>query len=513
MSYESARYAWTLLMLSAVNCEYHLASRNGASRPLFGPATPAQTEAVKRLAAAADLMCSLNPSQIGERDWQEELKSCRIRYDGSETATAESVTAWQVEPALPPAGVAGTVDLVQLVEGETKRQLLDPSLCRLEESEVVADWARPRFCADSLQDEYETKALLYERGVVEAIETDQIWTHEGRPVENSFFGVVKAESKGIAKKSRKAIRKLRAIWHMVPSNSLPAVILGDLDLLPNPAQWNAMHLHSLEVILITAKDRSSYFNAFVLPAAWRGGFALVGVAPAEMLSGCKLRGMVKLASRVPSMGWKSAVGLTQAGHRSMIRLAHRLVSSVAAICQEQDEFGHEVEDDDFEVLIAPFADDDQRPLEGRDSCRSSQGSEVSDCEVSSGSVSDVDELSEADQEIVFDPAIPLSREIRRDRPSPFSGDEASHSAWAAYIDDWAQKEIYDSWETAEPHVGTISDWSAAVEERYSPRQWNAPGVKAKDVNRQPVGKVLGITTHGILGRRDLPPGYATGIIV
>ncbi len=137
MSYESARYAWTLSMLSAVNYECHLASRNAASRPLFGPATPTQAEAVKRLAVAADLMCSLNPSQIGERDWQEELKSCRISYDGSEAAVAESVTAWQVEPALPQAGIAGTVDLVRLLEGDTKRQVLDPSLCRLEESEVV----------------------------------------------------------------------------------------------------------------------------------------------------------------------------------------------------------------------------------------------------------------------------------------------------------------------------------------------------------------------------------------
>ncbi len=163
----------------------------------------------------------------------------------------------------------------------------------------------------------------------------------------------------------------------------------------------------------------------------------------------------------------------------MIRLARRLASPVSAVCQEQDEFVHEAQDDDFEVLIALFAGGDQRPLERRDGCESYRGSETSDCGVSSGGVSNGGEWSEAEQEIVFDPAIPLSREMRRDRPSPFDGEEASHSAWAAYIDDWAQKEIYDSWETAEPHVGTVSDWSAAVEERYSPRQWNAPGVTAR----------------------------------
>ncbi len=34
----------------------------------------------------------------------------------------------------------------------------------------------------------------------------------------------------------------------------------------------------------------------------------------------------------------------------------------------------------------------------------------------------------------------------------------------------------------------------------------------KNINRQPVVKLLGVVAHGILGRRDAPPGYATGVI-
>ncbi len=64
VSYKSGRYAWTMLMVAAVNCEYHLATRNGAAGSL-GPPRKVQYEAVKRLAVAADVMCALNPSQIG----------------------------------------------------------------------------------------------------------------------------------------------------------------------------------------------------------------------------------------------------------------------------------------------------------------------------------------------------------------------------------------------------------------------------------------------------------------
>ncbi len=37
VSYKSGRYAWTLLMVAAVNCEYHLATRNGATGNLGPP--------------------------------------------------------------------------------------------------------------------------------------------------------------------------------------------------------------------------------------------------------------------------------------------------------------------------------------------------------------------------------------------------------------------------------------------------------------------------------------------
>ncbi len=125
VSYKSGRYAWTMLMVAAVNCEYHLATRNGATGSLgLGLARPVQYEAVKRLAVAADVMCALNPSQIGARDWAAELNASKIAYDGSESCVTERVTAKQIEAGLPPPGLAASVDILPLVDEPTRQALL-----------------------------------------------------------------------------------------------------------------------------------------------------------------------------------------------------------------------------------------------------------------------------------------------------------------------------------------------------------------------------------------------------
>ena len=92
-SYESARYAWVLLMTTTINYQYSLGSSSQRTKPLHGPATVVQMEAAKRLAVAADLMCSLNPGQVTIKDFENDLKKSRIGYDGSEVQIAEKVTA------------------------------------------------------------------------------------------------------------------------------------------------------------------------------------------------------------------------------------------------------------------------------------------------------------------------------------------------------------------------------------------------------------------------------------
>ncbi len=67
-------------------------------------------------------------SKMGDIDWSEDLTATGLSYTGEEVCTAEEVTYEQIEPALPPAGVAASIPLLPLLEGETRRCVADPSL-------------------------------------------------------------------------------------------------------------------------------------------------------------------------------------------------------------------------------------------------------------------------------------------------------------------------------------------------------------------------------------------------
>ena len=84
------------------------------------------------------------------------------------------------------------------------------------------------------------------------------------------------------------------------------------------------HLHALEVLLVSTCDRTSFCNILPLPGCWRGCFALVGAVDAKDLPGCPLNGGVFLASCVPCVGWKGAVGIWHQAHRSMLLFSKRL---------------------------------------------------------------------------------------------------------------------------------------------------------------------------------------------
>ena len=86
-----------------------------------------------------------------------------------------------------------------------------------------------------------------------------------------------------------------------------------------------MQLESLEMVFITTRDRASYFNIFRMPEIWRGGFALTGHLQGDQLPGCTRTGKVVLCSVTPSMGWKSAVGLTHEAHRPILTFGKQSV--------------------------------------------------------------------------------------------------------------------------------------------------------------------------------------------
>ena len=104
------------------------------------------------------------------------------------------------------------------------------------------------------------------------------------------------------------------------------------------------------------------------------------------------------------------------------------------------------------------------------------------------------------------PTLPLEFELRKDRPCPISGHCGDSAAWAIYIDDLAEEEVFtvSDLETLE---GTASETMRAMDEQYGPEEWNCPGSDAKSIGRASEAKLSGVQTDGLLGRRDTPPGY------
>ena len=244
---------------------------------------------------------------------------------------------------------------------------------------------------------------------------------------NGYFSVVKAESKDVEPDADE-VRKLRGIWHLVPSNSVQTCIPGDIALLPNPMAWGHMHLEVLEIILITTRDRSSYFNLFFLPPCWRGGFALQGAVRAEKLKNCAGSGPRILCSRVLAMGWKSAVGITHEAHRSILALGVKRPPEMPLV-EDSEEALMNGYDCAACNGIAWLKDDlDGHDLwEGHDPYASQVKYQCGMTDDEAAEISSIgSSLAESEGSLsststVFDPIMPLDTEVRRDRPFPLNG--------------------------------------------------------------------------------------------
>ena len=191
--------------------------------------------------------------------------------------------------------------------------------------------------------------------------------------------------------------------------------------------------------MISTRDRTSFFNVFLMPPEWMGGMVLCEEMDSSYLELPGPARTVYLGSRVPSMGWCSAVGVAQMAHREIVKLSASPHRELACAASEM-------------------------------------------------------------------PTLPLEFELRKDRPCPISGHCGDSAAWAIYIDDLAEEEVFtvSDLETLE---GTASETMRAMDEQYGPEEWNCPGSDAKSIGRASEAKLLGVQTDGLLGRRDTPPGY------
>jgi hypothetical protein len=213
-----------------------------------------------------------------------------------------------------------------------------------------------------------------------------------------------------------------------------------------------MQLEEFQILLMSSSDRQCFFYIFSLDECWAKAMTLKGRWPREWFAHAlaHIRGThVRLAVKGVPMGWLSAVGVCQHAHRNLLRL------NFAPNC----------------------------PLAVRELQRV---------------------LQEKQQE-----HLDWSREIRRDRTMPPTCMSGMRSSFQIYIDNLDEYEVIDAMDQAELE-GTISPLAERFESLYG--AWAAPGNPSKNFERVPVMTTLGITTHGLEGKRYPPDGVLSKLV-
>ena len=173
-------------------------------------------------------------------------------------------------PTLAPNGVAGSLIILPLVHGSTRDALLDPSLVRLPDGQVSAEWARPQ---DHLCDAELGSMIkeLYDRGLIRMVAEAELRKCKGDPLTVDLFGVPKPTAPdkqvGVGGVRRD---KQRLICHVVPSDCLQERREGDVDTLPYSGQADSTLFLGYDLFTGRKRDRLFRFYVYCLPDAWAG---------------------------------------------------------------------------------------------------------------------------------------------------------------------------------------------------------------------------------------------------
>ena len=252
------------------------------------------------------------PSEI----WQDVL-SKKISYDGEEFAEPLPLTWRQIEKSLPPAGHGGSVDLLPLLVGRARYLVQNPEELLLgpEAREPGPNKAQVHIAPG---EKLEVWQLLRERGIVDWLELEQVYSDAGGPFLSGMFGVAKA-----GRFTESGDPLLRVIMNLRPINRALAIIQGDIAELPSAMAWCQLALEEDETIHVSQADMSSAFYLFRLPRAWHRFLGFNAKFNGKLLGLDHSKVYVPVCKVLP-MGWSSSVGLMQMASRELIRRGDQL---------------------------------------------------------------------------------------------------------------------------------------------------------------------------------------------
>ncbi len=244
----AGRSAWLFLLLVSLNFMHTgLASVQGHLAGVCGPLSVAQTAAVDYLGTQVEHFLETDPV-MPDTDWCAYLRLRRTTYSGEMMLKGLQLTWRQMEPALPPAELSGSVDATALAAPALRPFLERPELSIKPRDEWPARLRQVRVRADPA--EWQRILVgLFQRRLIRFLREDQLVYWRGAPLLNGAFGVPKGDTS--APDFNVADVALRFIVNLQPSNDLQNVIMGDIRGLPLFTQWTLCEFAEHECYLST----------------------------------------------------------------------------------------------------------------------------------------------------------------------------------------------------------------------------------------------------------------------
>eukprot|EP00438_Fugacium_kawagutii_P028805 Skav222861 [mRNA] locus=scaffold2201:87314:93953:- [translate_table: standard] len=303
---EGCKQLWRLLVVGVLNglaCWWAPEKCHGQRM------SESQTAALRNIDQWIAKFCSSPLAQVKLPNFEELIKQRNIDYAGEEVGHALPLKLGELEPGLPVAGVAGSLNAVEAAAPQVRAWVEDPRLALKDKSLWPPKVPSAKINATK-SEWYKVVEALYKRGIVAPIKLSEVFTVDGTPVLNGAFAVNKKGDPAPGE-----CRVTRLIMNLVPANSYQVLMSGDLATLSSSTAWGSIVLQRDQVLLWSGDDQRGAFYAWALPEPWRAFMAFRWAVPGKLVGVEAPWSYV--AARVIPMGWINAVSLFQHLHRQL----------------------------------------------------------------------------------------------------------------------------------------------------------------------------------------------------
>ena len=291
--------AWLLALVIALNSFY------GCEIFSDKPINEVQKRCLDLLVEDVQRVCSLG-HRLEHFDWGDFFSTRSIDYKGDEVKTARQLTWANISPALPKE--IGRVPLAEVCALGARHYvehfdlfIRPPETWSLKRPPkvMVPDQAWGEVCTG-----------LVQSGVCTFLAAEDVFQTGSGPLLNGMFGVTKDEW-------HDGVEVYRLIMNMIPLNSIPQTLKGDVETLPMWSLMSPFFIQPNESLLISSEDVRCFFYTMSVPKCWQKYLAFNKLVPQDVLPP-ELQGRdVYLTSQVLPMGFLNSVSLAQHVRRNL----------------------------------------------------------------------------------------------------------------------------------------------------------------------------------------------------